>query len=136
MFKNKKAVTLLELLIAIALVGSIVLAAALAQKMGLDFVESTSDRIKLQNKANLAVEKIVRDGMEAGTFTISGAGNDTIGFDSGSISYKFGTDELSGIEGFFQSSPPNKRFSIHVTEVDGEDMRVDTKVFLRKKMMD
>jgi len=116
--KRPKAVTLMELVIAIALLAIIVLATALSQKMGLDFLKSTSSRVEVQNKANLAVEEIVREGREAESYTVSDAGR-TITFDSGK-SYTFGERELSDFDGYFTDLETDKRFSIYLEGEEGE----------------
>jgi type II secretory pathway pseudopilin PulG len=148
MEKNNKilAVTLLELLIAVTLISSIVLAAALSQKVGLNFIKSTGNRVRLQNAAHIAIEEIVRKGREANSFIVSlvsGPGYEKIKFNYSANppslphEYEFGDNGtiLENFEGYF-TSINSKEFGIHLhgTEGEGDEQKsidLDTRVFLR-----
>jgi len=158
---NQHGVTLLEILIAIFLLGVIVLAAALAQRMGIYFLKSTGKRVEIQNRAHLGMEYITRDARESSTYIVLGGGrrlrltdpdgnvvtyrfrNNGLEYDN---SFNFGSGTIEGVTGYFDDPPPldlhdrGKRFVLHI-EVEEEategledtEKRIvlDVQVFLR-----
>lgn len=140
--KNEKAVTLLELLIVIVLLGIVGLSIAMSQRVGLDFIKSISSRVKLQNKAHLAMEEIVRVARQADDYSIPSNTRIEL-YENGSLidSFEFGSGVLADFDASssrFESKGP-KRFLIHLvgkvgeekTDVEWEKMILDTQVYLR-----